>query len=296
MFQGFGENLACAKLDATGKPIRPFKIVPGIFPGSCPVGTTKFYPAIGLKGHNGWDSGLYHGEPVYFPVITDPEIRWQVINEVDPDGGIGANVYALDPVPFNSLPVHTPGQHSMIQKQYDALGGKLYPMFKFWHLLSTSIENHGMIKPGERLGFGDTTGASSGDHLHWCMKIHGGSTNGFGFSIDSDNGYTGALDHKPYYENKFILDVVNPRFTFKKPMAQGERSVDVGVMQALLVRWGYMQAFKAEESGIYGPKTSAAVLSFQVANIQLSWYERNVLRGTRCGPKTLAALNTKLSA
>lgn len=295
-FQGFGENLACVKLGLDGNPIRPFKVIPGVFSGACPIGHTKFYTAIGLKGHNGWDSHLYHGEPIYFPVVTDPEIRWQVINEVDVDGGIGVNVYALDPVPFPTLPVHEPGSFRMIEKQYQILGGKLYPMFKFWHLLSTSVPNHGYIKPGELLGFGDTTGASSGDHLHWSMKVHGGSTNGFGFSIDGDNGYTGAFDHKPWYENKFILDVLQPRFQFKKPMAQGETSVDVGVMQALLVRWGFMLPFKADESGIYGGKTAAAVLKFQIANIELSWYERNVLRGSKAGAKTIAALNKILSA
>lgn len=296
MFQGFGENLACIKLGADGKPVRPFKVIPGVFPNTCPAGCTKFYTAIGMKGHNGWDSGLYHGEPIYFPVVAE-NVEWLVINEVDPDGGLGVNVYAQQPVAFDSLPIHTPGQHEMIKKQYELLGGKVYPMFKFWHLLEFKKKNHEFIVPGELLGLGDTTGASSGDHLHWCMKIHGGSTNGFGFSIDSDNGYTGALDHKPYYENKFILDVVNPPFQFKKPMSQGETSVDAGVMQALLVRWGYMQPFKADESGIYGPKTSAAVLKFQMAKIpDLSWYEKTVLRGTKVGPKTLAALNTQLSA
>lgn len=291
LHQGFGENRPCAKLDANGKPIRPFKIITPVG-NTCPVGYTKFYPEIGLKGHNGWDNDLYHGEPIYFPVIVDqPNMRWQVINEVDVDGGIGVNVYGLDPVPFAKLPIHEPGQFKMIQRQYEELGGKLYPMFKFWHCLSTVVKNHDLIQAGDLIAYGDSTGASSGDHLHWCMKIH----NGNGFSIDSDNGFTGALDHKPYYENKFIRDILKPQFKFKNTMRKGERNVEVGVMQAVLVRFGYMQPFKARESGIYGPKTQTAVFDFQKKNVQMSAGDL-ALRGSVAGPKTIAALNKLISA
>lgn len=294
--QGFGENLACVRLNAQGVPIRPFQVLPGVFPGTCPPGSTKFYPEIGLSGHNGWDNSLYHGEPVYFPVMA-PNVEWEIINEVDADGGLGVNVYARQPVAFDVLPVHVPGSLHMIENQYNVLGGKLYPMFKFWHLLSFAKQNHDYIKPGELLGLGDTTGASSGDHLHWSMKIHGGSTNGFGFSIDSDNGFAGALDHQPYYHDQFILEVANPPFKFERSLILGTTNTDVGVMQALFVRWGYMQPFKADESGIYGQKTRAAVLAFQLGEgVPLSTYERYVLRGSMVGPKTIAALNKKLWA
>lgn len=291
--QGFGENLACVKADGNGTPLRPFQVVPGLFPGTCPVGSTKFYPAIGLKGHNGWDNVLYHGEPIYFPVVfDDPQPRLQVINEVDADGGIGVNVYCLDPIPFSSIPVHEPGSLKMIERQYAELGGKLYPMWKFWHCLSTVVADHGFIKPGQMIAYGDTTGASSGDHLHWCMKIHTGN----GFSIDSDNGYTGAFDHLPYYENKFVLDVLKPPpFQFTKTLSRGTYDPDVSVLQAFLVRNHYMEPIKAEETGYYGPKTQSAVFAFQLENIELSYYERYVMRGSTVGPKTIAVLNKKLS-
>jgi len=61
--QRFGENLACAETDLYGNVKRPFKILPGTFPGTCPPRSTKFYPSIGLKGHNGSDVGIYYGEP-----------------------------------------------------------------------------------------------------------------------------------------------------------------------------------------------------------------------------------------
>lgn len=289
--QKFGENLACIKVDDFGKAIRPFQVLPGVYPGTCPIGSTKFYPEIGLKAHNGQDWSAYHGEPIYFPAVSDPAVTWKVINEVDADGGIGVNVYSQQPIPFDTLPVYDEGAFKMIRNQYDTLGGKLFPMFKFWHLLSPAVPDGTLVKAGDLIGYGDSTGASSGDHLHWSMKIHGGSVQGFGFSIDSDNGYTGALDQTQYYENKFILDVTKPSFVFTKSMKLGDVNTDVGVMQALLVRHGFMQPFKSDEVGIYGPKTQRAVYNFQLKYLDLSWYERNVMKGSVAGPKTIVKLN-----
>ena len=285
LFQKFGENLACAETDAQGQVKRPFKIIPGTFPGACPVSTTKFYPTIGLKGHNGWDSGLYYSEPVYFPVVS-PETEWKVMNEVDSSGGIGVDVYSTTPVKFSEIPVHTPGSNREIEQQYIRFGG-LFLTFRFWHLLASKKENGSTIKTGEVLGLGDTTGASSGNHLHWSLKAHDGNNT----SLDLDNGFTGAFDHKPYYENKFVVEALKTSFSFTKTLRKGMVNVDVGVLQAHLVRWGYMKPFKEDEVGIYGGKTATAVLAFQEATIPLSWYEKNVLRGTICGPKTLEALN-----
>jgi hypothetical protein len=293
--QKFGENIACVKVDSNGSPLKPTQVIVGSYPNSCPVGTKKFYTAVlGMKGHNGEDWGVYRGEPIYFCVqSSNPNQRWQVINEVDMDGGIGVNVYGLEPEEFPTLPIHEPGQFHMIEKQYVELGGRLYPMFKFWHCLSTVVPNYSFIQTGDLIAYGDSTGASAGDHTHWCLKIH----NGTGFSIDSDNGYRGALDFRPYFENTFILDAVEPpKFRFTKGMKKGDVSTDVGLMQALLVRLGYMQPFKADETGIYGPKTATAVLAFQIGEkIPLSSYERYYLKGTVVGPKTLLALNIKLA-
>lgn len=294
-YQKFGENIACVKTDSSGKPLKPTQVIVGSYPNACPAGTKKFYTAVlGMKGHNGEDWGVYHGEPIYFSVVSsNPDQRWQVINEVDIDGGIGVNVYGLEPEEFSTIPIHEQGQFKMIEKQYQDLGGKLYPMFKFWHCLSTTVPNYSFIKTGDLIAYGDTTGASAGNHLHWSFKIH----NGTGFSIDSDNGYTGAIDFRPYFENTFILDAKEPaKFKFTKSMKKGEVSSDIGIMQALLVRLGYMQPFKADETGIYGNKTAAAVLAFQLGeNIPLSTYERYYLKGSVAGPKTILTLNVKLA-
>jgi len=201
----------------------------------------------------------------------------------------GSGVYSEMPIKFESLPPHTPGVKREIEEQWVRAGG-VYLTFRFWHLLSAAKKNGDTILPGEILGYGDSTGASGGNHLHWSMKAH----DGFKRTLDADNGYTGAFDFLPWYDNTFIIDHLKPTFTFTKTLKKGMVDTDVGMLQNHLVQWGYMQPFKADEVGIYGSKTSAAVLLFQIDSVPLSWYERNVLKGSVVGPKTIQALNNRL--
>jgi hypothetical protein len=180
--QYFGESKACVKLDTAGDPVRPF-IVLTKTSKSCPVGYIDFYTAIGMKGHNGWDSKSYHGEPLYFPVDIDG-ITWRAITEVDQDGGIGIDVISDQKVMFE-------GKFERIK-------------FRFWHLKSVAIRDKDPVYLGQLIGYCDSTGASSGDHLHWSMK----RVNVDGVTLDPSNGYTGAVDFKPLFEDVFVLDVL----------------------------------------------------------------------------------------
>ena len=204
--QGFGENLSCVKLDASGKVIWPY-IVKGVANGVCGAGWTPFYTAaIGMKGHNGWDHQTYHGEPVYFPVDV-PGVEWLASTEVDKDGGIGVNVRSMQPIPLDHLPPQAKGSLNLIKRQYDKLGGKVYLYFKFWHLKAPNVYDKKPVKLGDLIGWADSTGASSGDHLHWSMKV---SDETSWFALDGDNGYTGALDFSDWYVNQFVADVLTP--------------------------------------------------------------------------------------
>jgi len=202
--QGFGQNLACAKTGADGKPLSPFKIVNAISDGVCPAGSVPFYPAIGMKGHNGVDNAAYRGEAVYFPVFVDG-IEWEAASEVDRDGGIGVNVRSKQPVPLDHLPPQAVGSLNLGRKQWEKLGKKVHLKFKFWHLLSHTVYDKKPIKSGDLIGYSDSTGASGGDHLHWSMKICDETS---WFSLDGDNGYTGALDFMDWYENVYVLDAL----------------------------------------------------------------------------------------
>lgn len=203
--QKFGENKACAKMENALVPVNPPQI---IYKSAltCPIGYKDFYKLIGMVGHNGYDLGAWRGEPVYFNV--DADVEWEAATEVDKGGGIGVRVRSKQPVSFESLPKELNGPFQLAKKQYEAQGGKLYIQFVFWHLKSVNVFDKQPVKLGQLLGYADSTGASSGDHLHFAPKATDSTS---WFTIDGDNGYTGAFDPTPWYENKFVLDVIRER-------------------------------------------------------------------------------------
>lgn len=179
--QRFGENLAMAKLDNESEPIRPF-IIRTIPPTGIPDGWVSFYKVLGMEGHNGEDWGTYHGEPLFFPVDCEQANGWYSKEASDLDGGLGVDVISNDPISINGKTSHV--------------------KFRFWHLKEAWKDID--IKFGELIGYCDNTGASSGDHLHWGMKLcdkDGNATEPF-------NGYYGGMDFSPYFENHFVLDVI----------------------------------------------------------------------------------------
>ena len=165
--QAFGENKAC--INRQGKVTAKT----GIF---CPVGYTDFYISIGMIGHNGEDWACWRGEPVYFPVDGEFIIK----TEVDKDGGVGVNAIS--------------------KEQFEGS----FIKFKFWHLQSVAVYDGQVVKAGDLIGCGDSTGASSGDHLHWSMKRCSAEGN----VINRNNGFYGAIDFRPFFENVFVLDVL----------------------------------------------------------------------------------------
>jgi hypothetical protein len=175
--QGFGENKPCARRRENGT----FEVITTA-DGTCPAGFEKFYPQIGLLGHNGYDNAAWHGEPLYFNVDCPDAGGWIAKEASDLDGGLGVDVVSKQPIMFE--------------------GQKTYIKFRFWHLKSAWKDSD--VQPGELIGFCDNTGASSGDHLHWALK----ACNAQGVGINKNNGYYGAIDFTPYYENEFILDVL----------------------------------------------------------------------------------------
>lgn len=94
------------------------------------------------------------------------------------------------------------------------------------------------------------------------------------------SGFNGAINPSCY---------LPPVEEFQSPIKFGDESYDVEKLQAFLIRNKYMQP--VSKLGFYGNVTSAAVLKFQIENCNLSWYERNVLKGKVVGSKTLSMLN-----
>lgn len=170
--QAFSESRACSKIG-----VRPFQVV-NKRNGKCPIGYESFYEALNMKGHNGEDWHTWHGEPIYFPVKADT--TWYAKTEVDSDGGIGVDVISKSPV----------------------LEDGSYVKFRFWHLKNPAVYDGQIISFGQLIGFADNTGSSSGDHLHWSMKIVDKNGN----TLNKDNGYYGAVDFSPWFSNEFALD------------------------------------------------------------------------------------------
>lgn len=85
----------------------------------------------------------------------------------------------------------------------------------------------------------------------------------------------------PYYD---VTPVPLPKpFIFTQDMSYGQTSNDVLQLQKRLNM--------TSQTGYYGMETSNALYQFQLENVVLSWWEKFVVRGTRCGPKTRGVLN-----
>jgi murein DD-endopeptidase MepM/ murein hydrolase activator NlpD len=174
--QGWGENKACVK-STNGHALRPFQVLGGIYT-TCPIDSIPFYTAIGMKGHNGYDLMTYHGEPVYHSGEYDGWMK----TEIDSEGGIGVRVISNDP--------QIEGKHAQLL---------------YWHLKSVVGYDKKPIKEGDLIGYADNTGSSGGDHLHFALKL----CDKYGKTLNSDNGYAGAIDQTPFYENVFVLKVLD---------------------------------------------------------------------------------------
>jgi len=219
--QGFGESLACAKINKWGNLLIP-TVIRGKKDGSfCDVGFKDFYKLIGMNSHNGTDHSCWYGEPIYFPV--DANCEWWVRNYTDNDGGWGLDVFSDRPLDIGELPKEC-GELAISQyngtysePRYGYEKGKVFVKFRFHHikesLLSDSRNNVAgkpegyrdvKVKFGDLIALGDSTGASSGNHLHWGMKIVANNSG----TLDYDNGWYGAVDFEKYFEDIFVLDVL----------------------------------------------------------------------------------------
>ncbi len=218
--QGFGESKACAKTDINGRLKIPTTIV-SKWNNLCPSGFKDFYKLIGMNSHNGTDWACWNGEPIYFK--ADAPCEWWVRNYIDSDGGKGIDVFSDRPIDIGDLPdecgelARKQFEGNYGEPSYGYEKGKVFVKFRFHHIsksLVSDSKNNVAGKPeGYReckVKFGDliclagNSGASSGTHSHESMKIVANNS----MTLDSSNGWYGAVDDTRYTENIFVLDIM----------------------------------------------------------------------------------------
>jgi murein DD-endopeptidase MepM/ murein hydrolase activator NlpD len=171
--QRFGENRACADI-ATG---RRYITCDGHNP---PTGYKSVYSQ--MKGHNGLDVIASRWQPVY---AAHDGIVEELETEVDRGLGVGI----------------------VTSKRYGCAETGQAEFFKtrYWHLIAIQVKLGDRVRPGSLIGWADSTGISSGDHLHFELKVVTKGKNGRWVNVLQDNGYFGAIDPSPYMINLFAL-------------------------------------------------------------------------------------------
>lgn len=179
--QRWGENGACT--DNAGH------ITNAISDGVCKLGTIPFYISIGMHGHNGFDIQALMGEDIYHAGTYD---GWMKV-EHDNAGGIGVDVVSNEPLFFaGAIPEALKDTATPIES-----GFMHHVLIRYWHLKAPVGFDGKQVTCGTTIGLAGMSGAASGPHLHFAFKFCLKD----GRSVDNDNGWNGAQDPTPYYDN-----------------------------------------------------------------------------------------------
>jgi len=239
----------------------------------------SYYASNGIQfnGHNGIDAAAIHGAEVR--AAHDGTAYW----EVDKKQGYG--VVAITDTPF------------------EYKDGTAFYKTIYWHFINdmsalaklpSVVNENGVtgykVKAGDLLGYADSTGLSTGDHLHFGLKPMFGKDPYEGLNIEQSNGYYGAIDPNPYFNGKYAADANIPNYMFTKSLFYGQSGTEVKELQIKLKRLGYFPQAQ-EATGFYGTITRNAVFVFQRDYITNLTIGDLLLRGSIVGPKTIAALN-----
>lgn len=148
------------------------------------------YKQLGMKGHNGLDIASPRGKPVL--AAHDGQV---VYTGQDGNEGIGIVIRTLEPYEYN-------GQTAYFKSLY-------------WHLLpNVAIKVGQIVGIGDTLGYADSTGLSTGDHLHFGIKPqYQGENEWIWANVDQNNGYFGAIDPEPYLVKDKIFKSRNTDYT-----------------------------------------------------------------------------------
>ena len=215
--QHFGQNNACIRNGQVASKTG----------GVCPAGYRNFYQdVLGMDGHNGQDMQTYHRQGIYFPIKAKDKngnpMEWEVLERDDDEyTGIGLVVKSKKPVKFHIHGLRYYGKQA--EDKWADNGGAVYVKATFWHNDENDIDDQKgtPVELGELIGRSDNTGASSGTHLHFSVKLCDKN----GKTLDKDNGYRGSVDISKIYEPTFILDVLDEEEVLENSRQQIDRAI-----------------------------------------------------------------------
>lgn len=154
---------------------------------------------VNVKGHNGIDLKVYHGQPVY---ATHDGIA---LYQVDSMQGHGVVVITHEKFDYEA------------DLDYYLPAGTAYMKTIYWHLCDpikepkykSPLADKGAmeVKKGDLIGYADNTGFSTMDHLHFAVKpVAKTGENLYTWGpVMVDNGYTGCINPLPYFIDEILL-------------------------------------------------------------------------------------------
>lgn len=149
-------------------------------------GDNVYLKVFGMVGHNGIDIAAPRFTPVFAP--CDGYI-------VEADGGAGYG---------NRVILFTEEGDSQYMQVFGHLDNWL-PLPK----IDYNLKYRGKpVKQGDKIGEVDSTGFSTGDHLHWGMYLYKNYV-----KQNSSNGYQGAIDPAQFLKGKDSMQLIKDNGT-----------------------------------------------------------------------------------
>jgi len=132
------------------------------------------YAQFGLKGHNGIDFYLKRGDPIYFVQDGTVVFTWK-------EGGGYGNAVRTE------------------SETYERWGMTFKFEWTYGHYQKLAVKFGDKMKAGDVSGYGDSTGFSTGDHLHLGLRPLYLVNGAWKYE---DNGYKGSVDFEHLFNWK----------------------------------------------------------------------------------------------
>lgn len=229
--QGFYEDNAC--VNSSGRVV-------GKRGTKCPAGYSSLYKRVGKKSHGAYDLGAYFKQPTYFNVEAEDEdgapMTWSVYKRYDNEWtGRGLKIMSDKPCKFHIGYLKEVGKEA--EDLWAKQGGKIHTKFTFWHAHRNDIDDRvgSPVEFGERIQLANSTGASSGHHLHFSMSLCDEN----GRTLDKDNGWLGNVEFTKLYDRTPITKV-----TGEQDEIDAEQQIDRAIFQLRRITKNFVAAFQ----------------------------------------------------